>query len=135
MGVFDTIGNALSGHPGATPAPQHKTSGAPGTGVSLQDQTFARLRAGRDAEVQRLQALKAKPAAAPSGQTKLTPEQELFFQHWVARSGQAPPPGYDIRGFWLAQRAGDPRAQITRDANGNAQYPADWKAPEAEIGQ
>ena len=132
MGVFDTINNALQGKvapaPGATmPQEQHE-----GGGVNLKDQSFAKLRAGRDYEMARLKASQAKPAEAPAWHTKLAPEQELFFQHWLTKV-PPPPPDYDIRGFWLAQRTGDQRAQIVRDASGNVQYPAQWAEPPPEI--
>jgi len=74
----------------------------------------------------------AKPAE--SYLTSLPPEQEKSFQDWVKANGvpfdAAPTADYDMRGYWEALQAGDPRAKTATDANDQKlHYPDYWKTP------
>lgn len=62
--------------------------------------------------------------------TKLSPQQEIQFEDWVSKNGipwtDTPDADYDMRGFWLAMRNGDPTA--VRSAK-NHHFPDRWKTP------
>ena len=70
--------------------------------------------------------------------TTLSPQEEQQFQQWAQQQGlhmedySGPQAVYDMRGFWKAQQAGDPRART--DINPNDQrrhFPDIWKTPYA----
>jgi hypothetical protein len=63
-------------------------------------------------------------------QTQLNPAEEDAFRSWVELNRipfdyQDPVADYDMRGFWKAQTAGDPRAIQA----GNQHFPDTWKTP------
>ena len=67
--------------------------------------------------------------------TKLSPEEEQKFLAWVAKQKvpfdpKAPVSDYDMRGFFKALSAGDPKARNAVDPNdGKLHYPDFWKTP------
>ncbi len=74
-----------------------------------------------------------KPGAAVY-QTHLEPEDERRFQAWVKQNkvpfDAGPRADYDMRGFWKALQAGDPRAKSAVDPNDKRlHYPDYWKTP------
>jgi hypothetical protein len=71
-----------------------------------------------------------RPDALPgSYTTALEPEDEKQFQSWVKQNNipwrDAPKSDYDMRGFWQAQRAGDPDAKRAA----NLHFPDTYKTP------
>ncbi|MDE2021275.1 MAG: hypothetical protein KGJ13_13145, partial [Patescibacteria group bacterium] len=68
--------------------------------------------------------------------TQLSPQDEQSFQAWAQKNGvHADPPtdaksDYDMRGFWKALQAGDPKATTAVDKNdGKIHFPDTWKTP------
>ena len=67
--------------------------------------------------------------------TKLAPEQEAAFQAWVKANNvpidlASPHPDYDMRGFWTALQAKDPRAMTAvNPTDKQLHYPDYWKTP------
>jgi len=67
--------------------------------------------------------------------TPLPPEQETQFRSWVADRGvpfdvEAPVSDYDMRGFWQALQAKDPRAWQSLNVNdASMHFPDYWKTP------
>lgn len=65
--------------------------------------------------------------------TSLPPQQEQQFQGWVKNNNvnwNNDDQSYDMRGFWKAQQAGDPRAKSSIDPNdGRLHFPDLWKTP------
>jgi hypothetical protein len=70
--------------------------------------------------------------------TRLPPDEERAFQAWAQdpnRRGQIPTDAsastdYDFRGFWRAQRSGDPRAVLAIDpSTDRAHFPDTWTTP------
>lgn len=67
-------------------------------------------------------------------QTQLTPEEEAQFQQYIADKsdkqdiGRDDAPDYDMRGWWKAMKAGDPKAemQIVTDKHGTLKHRSDW---------
>jgi hypothetical protein len=80
-----------------------------------------------------------KPFVKPGAtefETKLAPAQEQAFRSWVGKNKVAfdpdakGPQDYDMRGFWQALQAGDPRAKSAVDPNDSKlHYPDYWKTP------
>lgn len=72
---------------------------------------------------------------APQGYvTRLVPEDEAAFQHWVKTNNipydAAPDADYDMRGFWKAQQSGDPDAQTSINENdGRVHFTDTYKTP------
>lgn len=70
-------------------------------------------------------------------QTMLSPVEESQFRQWVAQQpnlrGQdvfSPNADYDMRGFWQALKAGDPRAtSAINPYDKSIHYPDAWKTP------
>lgn len=68
-------------------------------------------------------------------QTFLPPDQEAQFRQWVAANNVPFRPeiadqDYDMRGFWKALQAGDPRAASAINPNDQAlHFPDVWKTP------
>ena len=87
----------------------------------------------------REQVLQRNAAYATPGPwtTKLKPKEEAQFQQWaqankgtLSMEDMAENPGYDMRGFWKAKMAGDPRAQNEVNAIDHLKhYPDVWKTP------
>lgn len=72
----------------------------------------------------------------PSGSflTQLTPSEEAQFQQWVNHNNvpfdPSPQADYDMRGFWKAAQAGDPRASTAINPNdGQIHFGDYWKTP------
>jgi hypothetical protein len=66
--------------------------------------------------------------------TEHTPAEEALYQAWVAKHN-VPTKGddYDMRGYYRALLAGDPRAQSNIDPNDQRMhYPDYWKTPTHE---
>lgn len=67
--------------------------------------------------------------------TQLKPAEERQFSQWAYVNGvpfdfNAPVTDYDMRGFYRALQAGDPRATSAVDPNdGKMHYPDYWKTP------
>lgn len=67
--------------------------------------------------------------------TKLSVLQEGQFQQWLKQNNvefdhTAPVTDYDMRGYWQALQAGDPRAASAIDPNDKQMhYPGYWKTP------
>lgn len=67
--------------------------------------------------------------------TKLPPDKETQFRQWVKQNSvnfnpEDAQPDYDMRGFWQALQAGDPRAASAIDPNDKQiHYPDYWKTP------
>lgn len=67
--------------------------------------------------------------------TPLPPDAEKAFRTWVQDheipfDPSAPVSDYDMRGFWKAYTAGDPRARRALNANdGTMHFPDYWKTP------
>ena len=67
--------------------------------------------------------------------TYLLPQQEEAFRQWVKENQVAFDPNagltdYDMRGFWLAQQRGDPRATThASPLSGRVHYNDYWKTP------
>lgn len=65
----------------------------------------------------------------------LTPPEESLFRAWLKANRvpfepDAPVSDYDMRGFWKALQAGDPRARSAIDPNDQRlHYPDYWKTP------
>lgn len=76
--------------------------------------------------------LQTQPQAQPAVpyRTQLDPAQEQAFQHWVNLYKipwqDTPTADYDMRGFWKAMTAGDPRAVQSAQSG---HYPDIWKTP------
>lgn len=76
----------------------------------------------------------AKPSADGYA-TTLSPPQEKAFRGWIAQNNVPFDPNatvsdYDMRGFYKALIAGDPRAKSAVDPNdGRIHYPDYWKTP------
>lgn len=69
-----------------------------------------------------------------SFQTQMGPLEEQMFQSWVSGGkvpfDPSPQADYDMRGFYRAYMAGDPRAANAVDPNdGRMHYPDTWKTP------
>jgi hypothetical protein len=67
-------------------------------------------------------------------QTRLAPDHEKEFQAWLKVTGAPFDPShkadYDMRGYWQALRAGDPRAQTEINAaDREMHFPDTWKTP------
>lgn len=75
-----------------------------------------------------------KPGA-DSYATSLSPDKEAAFRQWVAQNKVPFAPeqqlqDYDMRGFWSALQANDPRATSSVNPNdGKVHYPDFWKTP------
>lgn len=66
--------------------------------------------------------------------TRLSPEREREFHQWLSVSkapfDASPRSDYDMRGFWLALRNGDPRATTAiNPADRQPHFPDTWKTP------
>ena len=68
--------------------------------------------------------------------TQLTPQQEQQFRQWLTQQPQtdfnpsATVNDYDMRGFWKALQAGDPKATTEWNDNTKSKhYPDYWKTP------
>jgi hypothetical protein len=68
--------------------------------------------------------------------TELTPKEELLFREWVRRNkvrfdvNNTGVTDYDMRGFWKAYSAGDPKAVSSIDPNDKELHYSDyWKTP------
>jgi hypothetical protein len=67
--------------------------------------------------------------------TQLPPQAEQAFRQWVQQNRvpfnpAVPTSDYDMRGFWSALQAGDPRARSAIDPNDSRlHYPDYWKTP------
>lgn len=76
-----------------------------------------------------------KPDAGSDYQTTLPPNDEAAFRKWVSTNKIPFDPNdkksdYDMRGFWAALQAGDPRAKQAIDQNdGKMHFPDYWKTP------
>lgn len=71
------------------------------------------------------------PSVMANGyQTKLGLLQEMGFQNWVKENNvpfdPSPTADYDMRGFYQALQAGDPRAQTGQNANDGKLHYADY---------
>ena len=69
--------------------------------------------------------------------TELTPMEEKLFQAWATQNkvpvDDSPQADYDMRGFFRALLAGDPRAKSAVDPNDSRMhYPDVWKTPQHE---
>ena len=78
----------------------------------------------------------AKPAPPTGYVTQLPPQDEANFQQWAQQNDMhTDPPSnatsdYDMRGFWRAVQAGDPRAVQAIDPNDKQMHQPDfWKTP------
>jgi hypothetical protein len=76
----------------------------------------------------------ALPPSMGSYLTKLPTQEELAFQQWVQQNqvpfNPAPNADYDMRGFWQALMANDPRATTAINPNDKQMhYPDYWKTP------
>lgn len=76
-----------------------------------------------------------KLAMPESYQTFLSKQEEPAFQEWVLNN-KVPfdlaqtNPDYDMRGYWKALQAGDPRAKTKFNAQAGAMhFPDTWKTP------
>lgn len=76
-----------------------------------------------------------KPGGSSVYNTPLQPDQERAFRGWVEQNkvpfqADAPITDYDMRGFWQALQAKDPRATSAIDPNDQRMhYPDYWKTP------
>jgi hypothetical protein len=67
--------------------------------------------------------------------TPLPPDSERCFRLWLGQNDvcfdpEATVVDYDMRGFWMALMAGDPKARFEIDQHdGRAHYPDYWKTP------
>lgn len=76
----------------------------------------------------------AKPAPSGGYLTRLSPAQEAQFQAWVKQNNvpfdPSPQADYDMRGFFKALKAGDPRASTGVNQNdGKLHFGDYWKTP------
>lgn len=76
----------------------------------------------------------AKPAPAGGYLTRLPPQDEAKFQAWVKQNNvpfdPSPQADYDMRGFYKAMQAGDPRATTGVNQNdGKLHFGDYWKTP------
>lgn len=75
-----------------------------------------------------------QPQERPTYQTKLPPDQEQAFQSWVAAKkvpfDPSPTADYDMRGYYQALQAKDPRAVTeVNAADKRMHFPDVWKTP------
>lgn len=74
-------------------------------------------------------------AGAHGFNTKLSTPEEQQFRAWLQQNKvpfdpEAPTTDYDMRGFWRALKAGDPKAKSAIDPNDTKlHYPDFWKTP------
>ncbi len=73
-------------------------------------------------------------ATAGPYQTTLLPHEEAKFQQWVTQNkvpfDPSPTADYDMRGYWRALQAKDPRTQTAVNAFDNQlHFPDVWKTP------
>jgi hypothetical protein len=66
--------------------------------------------------------------------TQLSPVEEFRFRDWVAQNKipfdpKDPASDYDMRGFYKALQAGDPRAARSLAPDGSLHFPDVWKTP------
>lgn len=62
--------------------------------------------------------------------TELSPQQEAQFEKWLHAGGYADSRDYDLRGFWRAMIAGDPRAKRSfNPVTKTIHFPDTWKTP------
>lgn len=105
----------------------------------LRDLVYSGPRAPQNGTIGAMLRPDAMPPSVMHGSylTTLDPLREAAFLSWVKSNGVPFDPSdgadYDMRGFWAALQAGDPRATAAVNANdGQMHYPDVWKTPNHE---
>jgi hypothetical protein len=119
-------------------APVDKAAYESAVGHKLTDAEYEKLRAAPGAQTRPGQVV-APPAPPPKPKppapvTALTPGEEQAFQAWVSKNHVPFDPGpsadYDMRGFYKALEAKDPRATTAvNPADKEMHFPDTWKTP------